>query len=316
MGRASRTRSADRAQRAADGGLRIRQPRPTDEPALLELLRQVEFTNPEVADEIAGSAARNESLAPWYGVRATWVAERRRGEVVGVLHAAPPLPWIASIEGLSREHRSRLANRVVELEALAVAPSARGERLGHRLIDRACDHYRGLGYRLVLGTFTTSTSEHLVAYYQQAGFTVREPGQSISVLDPMGMALHRPSDAHVVQMWKPLHPDVGTIVTTMPDSSQVEIVTGALDPPGRAPDKVVHHDDGSMTLRGGGHSVTLPAQHVEKWTQVAATEVTTAEVAAIAAEAELYGVEPMIAAKLTKASGYSLADLMGSPRRG
>ena len=276
----------------------------------------MEFTNPEVADEIAGSAARNESLAPWYGVRATWVAERRRGEVVGVLHAAPPLPWIASIEGLSREHRSRLANRVVELEALAVAPSARGERLGHRLIDRACDHYRGLGYRLVLGTFTTSTSEHLVAYYQQAGFTVREPGQSISVLDPMGMALHRPSDAHVVQMWKPLHPDVGTIVTTMPDSSQVEIVTGALDPPGRAPDKVVHHDDGSMTLRGGGHSVTLPAQHVEKWTQVAATEVTTAEVAAIAAEAELYGVEPMIAAKLTKASGYSLADLMGSPRRG
>jgi hypothetical protein len=204
---------------------------------------------------------------------------------------------------------------VVEFEALAVAPSARGKRLGHRLIDHACDHYRSLGYRLVLGTFTTSTFEHLVPYYQQAGFTVREPGESISVLDPMGMALHRPADAHVIQMWKPLHPDMGTIVTTMPDSSQVELVTGALDPPGGTPD-VVHHNDGSMTLSGGGHRLTLPAQHAEKLTQIAATEVTVAEVAAIAAEAERYGMEPMFAAKLAKASGYSLADLMGSPRRG
>lgn len=101
------------------------------------------------------------------------------------------------------------------------------------------------------------------------------------------------------------------MVTTMPDGSQVEIVTGALEPPGHVPEKVVHHDDGGMTLSGGGHKITLPAQHVEKLTQMFATEVTTAEVTAIAVEAEQYGMEPMIAAKLVKASGYSLAELTG-----
>ncbi|MFD9687386.1 GNAT family N-acetyltransferase [Kitasatospora sp. NPDC059088] len=310
MGRASRARSAIRTQRAAANGLLIRMPRPADEPALLELLRQVEFTNPEVAEEVARAAARDERLDPSCGVRAAWVAERRRDEVVGVLHAAPPLRWIVGIEGVSREHRSRVAHRVVELEALSVSLPVRGQRLGYRLIERACAHYRGLGYRLALGTFTTSTL-HLVPYYQQAGFTVRGPGESIAVLDPMGMALHRPADPHVIQMWKPLHPDIATMLTTMPDGSQVEVITGALEAPDGVPEKVVHHNDGSVTLSGGGRRLTVPAQHVEKLTLMAQTEVTVDEVKAIAAEAELHGMEPLFAAKLCKASGYSLAELRG-----
>lgn len=228
---------------------------------------------------------------------------------MGVLHAAP-LRWISTVEGLSREHRSRLARKVVEMDALSMSPLVRGQRLGHRLIEHASAHYRGLGYRVMLGTFATGTL-HLVPDYQQAGFTVRGPGESIAVLDPMGMALHRPADPHVIQMWKPLHQGIGMMHTTMPDGSQVEVITGALEPPGRVPEKVVHHDDGSVTLSGGGEThreaLTLPAQHVEKLTQMFRTEVTVDEVKAIAAEAERYGMEPLFAAK---------ADVGAQARRG
>ncbi|MEU6012267.1 hypothetical protein [Streptomyces sp. NPDC047453] len=48
----------------AAGGLLIRRPRPADEQALLELLRQVEFTSLEVADEIARAVAQVERLDP------------------------------------------------------------------------------------------------------------------------------------------------------------------------------------------------------------------------------------------------------------
>ncbi|MFB6963333.1 hypothetical protein ACFCYB_41905 [Streptomyces sp. NPDC056309] len=46
------------------GGLLIRRPRPADEQALLELLRQVDYTSLEVADEIARAAAQDERLDP------------------------------------------------------------------------------------------------------------------------------------------------------------------------------------------------------------------------------------------------------------
>ncbi|MFF9646252.1 GNAT family N-acetyltransferase [Kitasatospora aureofaciens] len=55
------------------------------------------------------------------------------------------------------------------MNTLSVSPLVRGQRLGHRLIKQACAHYRGLGYRLALGTFTTSTL-HLVSYYQQSAW--------------------------------------------------------------------------------------------------------------------------------------------------
>lgn len=293
----------------------IRKPRPQDEPAVLELLRMVAFKDLDAPELIARAAARNLRLESWCGEQASWVAEGARDAVVGVLHAAPPLRWIGSVPGLGGEHRTRLARQVVELEALSVAPSARGSRLGLRLIERGCGHYRDLGYRLALGTFTTSTAAHLVPYYRDAGFHVGEPGEPIVVLDFMGTALHRPSEPHVIQMWRPLHPDVGTRLLPMPNGSQVTAITGAVTPPGIMPDKVVHHDDGSMTIGGGGQKLALPAQHVEKLTQMYATEVTVEEVTAIAAEAEQYGMEPVIAAKLVKASGIPLAEFPSLRRR-
>lgn len=88
----------------------------------------MEFTQPGAGAEMAHAIAFRHRLEPACGVRASWVAERRRGEVVGVLTAAPPLGWIGSIEMLSPEHRSYVAHHIVEVEALSIAPQVRGRR--------------------------------------------------------------------------------------------------------------------------------------------------------------------------------------------
>ena len=126
MGRASRVRAAGRAERTANGGLLFREPRPADEAASVELLGRVEFTRPETGAEMAHAVAHRHRLDPSCGVQATWVAESRQGEVVGVLTAAPPLGWIGSVKTLSPEHRSYVAQHIVDAEALSVAPEARG----------------------------------------------------------------------------------------------------------------------------------------------------------------------------------------------
>jgi GNAT superfamily N-acetyltransferase len=190
----------------------------------VELLGRVQFTRPETGVEMAHLVAHRHRLDPTCGVRAAWVAQRRRGEVVGVLTAAPPLGWIRSIKTLSPEHRSYVAHHIVEAEALSVAPEVRGHRLGHRLIEKAGAHYAGLGYRLMLGTFTTNTLS-LTSYYKQAGFTVLAPGERIAVVDPLGMILHRPAAPHVVQMWKALHRDVTVVDSRMPDGTPLRLPT-------------------------------------------------------------------------------------------
>ncbi|MEU8434539.1 GNAT family N-acetyltransferase [Streptomyces sp. NPDC029216] len=291
----------------------IREPRPADEAAVVKLLERVEFTRPENGAELAHAAAHGHRLDPSCGVRAAWVAQQRRDEVFGVLVAAPPLGWIGSLELLSPEHRSWVAHQVVEMEALSVAPQAGGRRLGHRLIETAAAHYRGLGYRLMLGTFTTSTL-FLVPYYRQAGFTVLEPGERIAVHDPLGMVLHRPADSHVVQMWKPLHRDVAALDTQMPDGSAIRLITGVLVPPVDGP-QVVRNVDGSLTIKGGGRRQTLDAEAAEKLELMYRTAVSDEEVQVGMAEAARYGMEPLLAAKLRKASGLSLPEILGAPRQ-
>ena len=100
---------------------------------MVELLSRVEFTRPDNGVEMAHIVAHRHRLDPTCGVRAAWVAQHRRGEVVGVLTAAPPLRWIGSVKTLSPEHRSYVAHHIVEAEALSVALEVRGRRLGHRL---------------------------------------------------------------------------------------------------------------------------------------------------------------------------------------
>lgn len=303
-------RAAGRAQRAANGGLLVREPRPADEVALAELLGRVEFTQPGVGMEMAHAVAFRHRLEPACGVRASWVVEQRRGEVVGVLTAAPPLGWIGSIEMLSPEHRSYVAHHIVELEALSIAPQVRGCRLGHRLIKTAAAHYACLGYRLMLATTTVLS---LAPYYRQAGFTVLEPGERIAVADPLGMVLHRPAERHVVQVWKALHPEVTVVGNQMPDGTPLQLLTQVLVPPADSPE-VVRHDDGSMTFSGGGVHRTMDARTAGMMERMYRTPVTKEEVREGTAEALRYGFEPLMAARLRKASGYSLPELMGPPR--
>ncbi len=270
----------------------------------------VEFTQPRVGVEMAHAVAFRHRLEPACGVRASWVVERRRGEVVGVLTAAPPLGWIGSIEMLSPQHRSYVAHHIVEVEALSIAPQVRGCRLGHRLIETATAHYTGLGYRLMLGTTTVLS---LVPYYRQAGLTVLEPGERIAVADPLGMVLHRPAERHVVQMWKALHAEVTVVGSQMPDGTPLQLLTQVLVPPAGSPE-VVRHDDGSVTISGAGVCQTMDARTAGMMERMYRTPVTEAEAREGMAEALRYGFEPLIAARLRKASGYSLPELMGLPR--
>ncbi|MER5218272.1 GNAT family N-acetyltransferase [Streptomyces sp. NPDC002838] len=202
---------------------------------------------------------------------------------------------------------------MVDIEALSVAPEVGGRRLGHRLIERASAHYRGLGYRLMMGTFTTS-SPFLTAYYRQAGFTVLEPGESIVIYDPLGMVIHHPSAPHVVQGWKALHPDVAVVDTYLPDGTPIKLITEVLVPPDGEPEAVLN-DDGTLTLRKDGASHTIKAGTADKMRQMFQTPVTHQEVAAVAEEAARYGIEPVVAARLRKASGYSLRELVGTCSR-
>ncbi len=277
---------------------------------MAKLLGRVEFARPEAGVEMAQVVAHRHRLDPVCGVREAWVAERRRGEVVGVLTAAPPLGWIGSLKMLSPEHRSYVAHHVVEAEALSVAPTVRGCRLGHRLLKTAAAHYAGLGYRLMLGTTTTGS---LTSYYEGAGFTVLAPGEGIAVADPLGMILHRPADRHVVQMWKALHREVTVVDSRMPDGTPLRLLTEVLVPPADAP-KVLRQDDGSLTISDGGVRETLDARMAGMLEQLYRTPVTEVEVRAGMAEAVRYGMEPVMAARLRKASGCSLPDLMGPPR--
>lgn len=226
-----------------------------------------------------------------------------------MLTVAPPLGWIGSIEMLSPVHRSYVAHHIVEVEALSIAPQVRGRRLGHRLIETASAHFSGLGYRLLLATTTVLP---LAPYYRQVGFTVLGPGERIAVADPLGAVLHRPADGHVVQMWKALHAEVTGVGSQLPDGTPLQLLTQVLVPP--AGSEVVRHDDGSMTVSGGGVRQTVDARTAGMMEQMYRTPVTEEEVREGMAEALRYGLEPLIAARLRKASGYSLPELMGPPR--
>ncbi|MGW6744881.1 GNAT family N-acetyltransferase [Streptomyces sp. NPDC055025] len=270
----------------------------------------MEFIQSGAGAELAHAIAFRHQLEPACGVRASWVAEQRRGEVVGVVTAAPPLRWIGSFETLSAEHRSGVAHQIVEAEALSIAPHVRGRRQGHRLIEMAAAHYAGLGYRLMLGTTTVLS---LAPYYRQAGFTVLEPGEMISVADPLGMILHRPADRHVVQMWKALHAEVTVVGGQLPDGTPLRVLTQVLVPPAGSPE-IVRHDDGSLTISDGAARKTLDARTAAMMERMYRTPVTEKEVREGMAEALRYGLEPLVAAKLRKASGSSLPELMGPPR--
>lgn len=173
--------------------------------------------------------------------------------------------------------------------------------MGHHLIKTAAAHCAQLGYRLMLGTTTTP---HSAPYYWQAGFTVLEPGEGIAVADPLGMNLHRPADPYVVRMRKALHREVTVVDPRMPDGTPLRLLTEVLRPPADAP-KAVRQDDGSLTICQGGVRKAVDARTPGTVERMYRTPVTEEEVQAGMAEALRYGWEPVVAARLGKASGRS-----------
>ncbi|MGR7000777.1 GNAT family N-acetyltransferase [Yinghuangia aomiensis] len=135
-------------------------------------MADVELDAAEDRGEVARWMARGPARSG-AGVRAAWVAERRRREAVGLVAAAPPLRWIGTVPGLGPDHRTWIAERVVELEVLSVAPAARGRRLGHTLVETAAAHFTALGYRLMMGTLAADTG-FLAPYYERG--RVHRPG--------------------------------------------------------------------------------------------------------------------------------------------
>ncbi|MFF8036303.1 hypothetical protein [Streptomyces sp. NPDC016626] len=69
-----------------------------------------------------------------------------------------------------------------------------------------------------------------------------------------------------------------------------------------------------MTISGGGVRQTMDARTAGMMERMYRTPVTQEEVREGMAEALRYGFEPLMAARLRKASGCSLPELMGLPR--
>ncbi|WP_371591237.1 N-acetyltransferase family protein [Streptomyces sp. NBC_00470] len=273
-----------------------------------ELLESVEFSTSGVAAASSWEMTHRLTRSDYVSA---WVAEGPRKQVCGVVMGAPPLPWLGTVPGLGRAHRDHVARCIVEAEAVAVAPGMRGRRLGHELLRRLRTDCQRQGFRVMLGTLLLKNC-NLVGYYMEAGFTVLGPGETLSFSDPLGVVLRRPADPDVIQAWQPLHPDVRSTHIQVPEGQAVPVIDGALPAPDYAGQREFHQD-GSMTMRAMGQTVTLPADLVEQIRLTRSLPVSLHEVQSAAGEAELYGMEPLVAAQIRKATGATLTDLFSSP---
>ncbi|MFF8932305.1 GNAT family N-acetyltransferase [Streptomyces longwoodensis] len=128
--------------------------------------------------------------------------DRQTGKIVGLAHAAPPVQWLTEA-GLERPlRRLGLAKALVELEAVSVADSARGQGLGHYLVDTLVRTYTRQGYQAMLGGIHTH-KPHLKPYYEADGFHVLEPGAPLDLQLPVGL-LRYPADPSMRHLVRPL----------------------------------------------------------------------------------------------------------------
>ncbi|KFG71138.1 hypothetical protein FM21_36335 [Streptomyces mutabilis] len=125
--------------------------------------------------------------------------DRETEEVVGLAHAIPPVQWLMEA-GLGLPLCLMLARALVELEAVSVAGSARGQGLGHQLVDALVRAYTCQGYQAVLGGIHTH-KPHLKPYYEADGFHVLDPGAPLDLQLPIGRLRYpaEPSMRHLVR---------------------------------------------------------------------------------------------------------------------
>ncbi|MFI2760813.1 GNAT family N-acetyltransferase [Streptomyces echinatus] len=116
------------------------------------------------------------------------------------------------------------------IEALAVAPEARGMRLGQQLLQRAEEQLRESGCRLLIADFEPSRT-HLARYYAEAGFTLLPEGQPLHVGLPGGIIFPRPAHTDCRTSWKALSKEVTVqpgLMAQAPGQPPVPIPGGVL----------------------------------------------------------------------------------------
>ncbi|MCL3999037.1 GNAT family N-acetyltransferase [Streptomyces lavenduligriseus] len=214
MGRASRRRAERRnaLQPARPdtteapqvyGRYLIRPATPGDDPqAVHALLQPVDFMDAAMPREITDRMRTGWRMPAEFGAANLLLAqERETGEVVGLAHAIPPVQWLMEA-GLGWPLCLMLSRALVELEAVSVADSARGQGLGHRLVDALVRSYTRQGYQVMLGGIHTH-KPHLKPYYEADGFHVLGPGTPLDLELPIGR-LRYPAELSMRHLVRPL----------------------------------------------------------------------------------------------------------------
>ncbi|MGW3660334.1 GNAT family N-acetyltransferase [Streptomyces sp. NPDC005151] len=215
MGRASRRRAERRnaplVERGGGSGERylIRPAAADDDLGVLHaLLEAVDFLDPVMPTVIVDRLRTGWRLPGQFGAASLLVAqEQSEGQTVALAHAIPPVEWLLSMEGvLGRELCTLLSRVLVELEAVSVADSARGQWLGHRLVGDLVRSYTRQGYQAMLGGIHTR-KPYLAPYYEADGFSVLVAGAPLDLCLPIGR-LRYPAEPSMRHLVRPLGPAV------------------------------------------------------------------------------------------------------------
>ncbi len=110
------------------------------------------------------------------------VAEARSsGDVVGMLLAGPRHHFF---EAYPAELRPVVAQLVVKLSGIAVAPERQQEGIGTKLVRRAVGEFRRAEYRWMYGQF--AQQRNLTEFYKRLGFTVHPAGKDLTAPRELG----------------------------------------------------------------------------------------------------------------------------------
>jgi GNAT superfamily N-acetyltransferase len=205
MGRKSRERAAALAtrRRQAAEGITIREARPGEGEAVRQLVLPVDPKRPEVFNVLSEMIDAGRVIPPNRGLSLNLVAENKDGKLVGALSAISPFDWIQRSDPLTEPFKPALARNMATIESLAVAPQARGMRLGFQLLKRAETQLQESGCRLLIADFEPSRS-HLARYYTEAGFRLLAYGQPLHIGLVPGVILPRSSHTDCRTSWKAL----------------------------------------------------------------------------------------------------------------
>ncbi|MGV9251363.1 GNAT family N-acetyltransferase [Streptomyces sp. NPDC003697] len=204
MGRKSRERAAALSirRKLASEGVSIREARPGEGRLVYDLVRLVDPDHPESFHNVINTIDTGVDSTHSAGLYLNLVIENKDGKLLGALSAVSPFDWLQDpdIDWLTK---NALARSVATVEALAIAPQARGMRLGCLLLKHAEEHLRASGCRLLIADFILSRP-HLAQYYTKAGFTVLPEGQFLYVGLPKGTIFQRPPHTDCRTSWKAL----------------------------------------------------------------------------------------------------------------